>query len=203
MSEEPYLEAMELEQAKPGKNGWVTIDDGEEVEIDKSYLKLLDPKEQPKQSPQAEGKPLTPKEIVEKFKESLPPQTGQQITPQMIEQMMNLVMQMGSDQSFLARGQIDERKLANINENDQLALGHFNYRAIVDNIRYYGLFVDWILTSSNAVNGLRARQFIQLMQANAGVPQQEFVQRPGWIGRNLTKRNWEKEAQDKGATIIG
>lgn len=138
---------------------------------------------------------------IKKFLDELPQSTTPQ-QKQMLDQMMNLLLQMGSDQLFLTQGMIDERKLGNINENDQISLGYFDYRGRVDRIRYYSHLVDWILVSSSSVNGLRARQFIQLANAMSGSPQPEIVQKPGWFGRNVTNRDWEKKAQERGAIVV-
>lgn len=201
-----------VQQKEETKNfGWVTIEKGKGLQHDKSHLKVTETKDETgkdqnlKPTPLAipDSKDKTPKELIDDFIKNLPQTTSQQQKQELGEQLMNLIMQMGSDQGFLMKGQIDERKLANINESDQLALGHFNYRAIVDHIRYYGIFVDWILVSSNAINGLRARQFIQLASAYSGSPQTEYVQEPSWIGRHITNRDYEEKARAKGQTVIG
>lgn len=199
------------------RDGWIKVNTGKGILSEKKYMKISTTANKnektiakPLSSPttslanisQKDLANMTPQEIVQNFIKNLPPtSTPKQIQDQ-AEQLMNLVMQLGSDTSFLRRGQIDERKLANINAFDQLSLGHFNYRAIVDGIRYYGLFVDWILVTSNAIGGLRARQVIQLVGAYSGGQTTEYVQEPGWVGRNLTNRDWEDKARAKGQTII-
>jgi len=109
---------------------------------------------------------------------------------------------MGSSQEFLSHGMIDDRKLAVLNETDQVFLGHIDYRAKVDGQRYFGHMVDWMLTTSGSVGGLRARQLIQLVAASGGGQKTEFAKRPGWFARQTYKRGWQKDSEESGQIIV-
>jgi len=111
--------------------------------------------------------------------------------------------QLGSALKFLSKGAIDNRKTAVLNEPCQAALGHFNYRAEVDEIRYFKHMVEWELTTTPSIGGLRARQFIQALAAAAGVGKGVFevAERPNILARNITQRNWREQATKEGKTV--
>ena len=135
--------------------------------------------------------------ILKQFPGLNPEQRGE-----LIQQIINLVMQLGSSARFLSQGLIDERKMATINELEQVALGHFNYRGQVDGIRYYDELVDWILTSSQGVGGLRARQIIDVTAATSGQPKVEVAQQPNVLARHLWNRDWKEKAQQQGQVVV-
>jgi len=118
------------------------------------------------------------------------------------QQIINLVMQMGSDDKTLGQGRIDMRKFSHINELQQVALGHFKYRGEVDGIRYFNRFVTWILNSAASINGLRARQIIQIVAAHSGTPKPEFVSKPNILARNLWNKKWREEAEREGKVVV-
>jgi len=153
----------------------------------------------------AEAEKNLKEELKKKLEEEIKKLPGFQQSPvpkPMIEQMINLIMQMGSSQLFLSQGLIDDRKLAVLSETDQVALGHMDYRAKVDGQRYFQFLVDWMLTTSGSVGGLRARQLIQLVAASGGGQKTEFAKRPGWFARQTYKRGWEEESENRGQVIV-
>jgi len=126
-----------------------------------------------------------------------PPKTGTAIIAE------GLVLQMGSSGKKLMKGEIDMRVLSNLSLTDQVALGHFNYRAKVDGNRYFAHLVDWILHTAVSIDGKRSDQVIDTIAASVGgARRQEYISKPGWIGRNITKRDYKEEAAQKGQTII-
>ena len=126
-----------------------------------------------------------------------PPKTGTAIIAE------GLVLQMGSSGKKLMKGEIDMRILSNISLSDQDSLGHFHYRAKVDGNRYYDHLVDWILHSSVSIDGKRSDQVIETIAASVGgARRQEYISKPGFIGRHITKRSWREDAEKKGQTII-
>ena len=114
-----------------------------------------------------------------------------------------LAGQLGSDQAHLIEQQIDQRKFAILHPLCRAAMGHFNYRAGVDQIRYYGWVIDWELNSSPSENGVGRRQAIQMVNAAAGGGKgsMEVADRPNILQRNLTQRNWKERAVKEGKVI--
>ena len=74
-------------------------------------------------------------------------------------------------------------------------MGHFQYRAEVDKVRYYDKMIDWELNSSPSVGGLGRRQLIQMVNAAAGGGKSslDVAERPNFLSRNLTNRNWKEK----------
>lgn len=118
------------------------------------------------------------------------------------ENIMNLIMQMASSQFVLGQGRIDERKLTHISELGQVALSHFAYRGKVDKIRFWGFMYEELLALAVSIGGMRANQIIKLVSAYTGSPQPEFAQKPNWLTRNTTQRDWKEKAESEGKTII-
>lgn len=113
-----------------------------------------------------------------------------------------LAPQLGSAQDSLVKGDIDERKFAVLNELTQPALGYFKFRAKVDKARFWGHVVDWELTSSQAIGGLRARQVLQAIEAAAGSKSLEVAEKPNILARNITDRHWKEKATKEGKLVV-
>jgi hypothetical protein len=115
-----------------------------------------------------------------------------------------LAPQMGSDPKHLGQQEIDQRKFAVLTEPTQAAMGHFYYRAKVDNIRYFDKMLDWELNTTPSISGLARRQVIQTIAAAAGVGKGVFdiAERPNILARNITKRNWREEAAKDGKAVV-
>jgi len=200
---------------------FVKLDPSKNIEISKAHLKVQQAEVLTFKKVEVEKKPLpqltttqktvdpiTPETLeksvqqrMKKFFDDIPFQVTPQQQQQLLDQMMFLLLQMGSSQEFLSKGKIDERKLASINQHDLLALGHFNYRGEVDGVRYFQKFVSWVLNASVSVDNLRSRQFIQLASAMGGGSPQEIVRKPNMIGR-LRNPNWRRDAEERGAIIV-
>lgn len=115
-----------------------------------------------------------------------------------------LVPQMGSDFKKIDEGGIDQRKFAVLESpQQQIALGHFDYRAEVDGVRFFKHMVDWLLNSSPSLShGLGRRQVIQTIASATGGQIPNIAERPGWIGRNVTKRSWKRDAEQRGENVV-
>lgn len=191
---------------------WITFKD--EIVISKPHLKKETKKKNKKNSPPLPkgsggeskiSKQLVtqkPEEIIKQYLANIPPQQLSQQQKDMVEQIVNLAMQLGSSKKHLGQGEIDERKFANLSELEQIALGHFMYRGEIDNIRYFKYFVDWQLPSSVSIGGLGRRQTIQTIGATKGQAIPDFVRKPNWLARRTYKRDWEKEAEEKGQVVV-
>lgn len=175
--------------------------------IDKSHLKI--PEEEKaitvsaRASPPTQENPLksTDAQQLQKLIQQLPG-TNKGTRTELMHQIINLVMQMGSDSKYLGKGGIDQRKFSVINELEQVSLGHFSYRGEVDGIRYFSNLVDWILNTSPSIGGLRARQTIQLTAAATGSQSPELIQKPGILARTLWKRDWKEKAEREGKQVV-
>lgn len=110
--------------------------------------------------------------------------------------------QMASELIFLLKGRVDARKLAVLSEPVQASLGHFNYRAHVDKIRYYEWIMDWELASSVSIGGLGRKQIIQTIEASAGVHVPEIASQPNIFSRNIWKRDWKARAMREGKVPV-
>lgn len=114
-----------------------------------------------------------------------------------------LVPQMGSSGKFLARMDIDMRKFAILNSTDQVSLGYFMFLAKIYDDPFFKFLVDWILNTSPSVEGKGRDQVIDTIAASVGGGRRsEYVSKPGWIGRHITKRDYREDAEKKGQTII-
>lgn len=144
--------------------------------------------------------PITEVKEAEKEIPMLPPSRGKPSIP--AENIMNLIMQMASSGVILGKGKIDERKLTHISDLGQVALSHFAYRGYVDKIRFWAFIYEELLALAVSIGGERANQIIKLTSAYSGSPQPEFAQKPNWLLRNTTQRNWKEKAEQEGKTII-
>ena len=115
-----------------------------------------------------------------------------------------LAPQLGSDQKHLVEQEIDQRKFAVLNELCQAAMGHFAYRAQVGGVRYFDRMIEWELNSSPSVGGLGRRQAIQMVNAAAGGGKSslDVAEKPSWISRNVSKRDWKEKATKEGKVVV-
>ena len=125
------------------------------------------------------------------------PSTGTSIIAQ------ELVPQMGSDGKTLAKMEIDMRKFSILSPSDQVSLGYFQFLAVTYNDPFFKFLVDWILNTSPSVDGQGRKQVIDTIAASVGGGRrQEYISKPGWVGRHITKRDYKEDAEKKGQTII-
>lgn len=113
-----------------------------------------------------------------------------------------LVPQMGSDNVHLVKQIIDQRKFAVLSEPTQAALGYFQYRAVVDKVRFWEHVVEWELNTTPSVGGLGRRQVIQTIQAASGGRPVEVAEKPNVLSRNITNRNWKEKAAKEGKMVV-
>jgi len=115
-----------------------------------------------------------------------------------------LAPQMGSDPKHLSKQEIDQRKFAVLNEPCQAAMGHFSYRAKVDQIRYFQEMLEWELSTTPSIGGLGRRQVIQTVAAAAGVGKGvlDVAEKPNILARNITQRDWKEKAAKEGKVTV-
>jgi hypothetical protein len=113
-----------------------------------------------------------------------------------------LAPQLASDNTYLTRSMIDQRKLAVLNPYTQAAMAYFALRGDPkgDNVRFFHHMVEFELNSSPSLGGLGRRQIIQAITAAAGGGGQglDVASRPNIIARNVYNRDWKKKALEKG-----
>lgn len=108
--------------------------------------------------------------------------------------------QLGTAPEYLAHMQIDERKLAILNDLTSTSLTYLRFRAWVDRVRFWQWFVDGELVSSQAVGGVARRHILKALEAGQGAQVKE-VQRPGVMARNIWARDWQRKAEMRGQMI--
>ena len=131
-----------------------------------------------------------------------------------------LAPQIGSSNKVLLEQDIDSRKFAILGEKQRAILGYFEFRGGAKHTyrepetnsgkkpqrrgnRFWDHIVDWELHTTPSTHGKRATQVIQALAAERGEGKEAFsvAHRPGWIGRNLTQRDWKEDAMKKGEAI--
>lgn len=114
-----------------------------------------------------------------------------------------LVPQMGSDDTFISKGLIDQRKYAYLEDaGEVLAISHFRYRAKHDNVRYFDHLCDDYLNLTPSIQGLNRRQTIDLTAASTGSKAPELIKKPGLLARNIWKRGWRDKAEREGKVVV-
>lgn len=114
-----------------------------------------------------------------------------------------LAPQLGSDNKFLIEQESDHRVTAVLEPMGQAALGYFDYRGKIDKVRFWDHIVKWELASTPSINGLGRRQIIQETAAAAGVGKGaiDIAEKPGWVGRNISERDWKEKAMKRGEAV--
>ena len=114
-----------------------------------------------------------------------------------------LAPQIASDNKFLINQESDHRVTAVLDPMGQAAMGYFDYRGKIDRVRFWSHIVDWELASTPSINGLGRRQIIQETAAAAGVGKGaiDIAEKPGWIARHITQRNWKEDAMRRGEVV--
>lgn len=120
-----------------------------------------------------------------------------------IEQNAETVLapQLGSNATTLLKGQIDRERLTNVNEIERVWLAYFQQIPEHRGGRYAKTFCNSYMDLSMALHGKRATQLIQAMGAAKGVSTTQVKRPPGWLGRNLTDRQWKFKAEQEGARV--
>lgn len=112
-----------------------------------------------------------------------------------------LAPQLLSAPEFLIRQQIDERKLAVLNDYMATSLNYFSFRGYVDDVRFWAWFVDAELVTSQAIDGLARRHALRAIEAASGAQVTEQAEKPGVLSRNIWDRSWKKKALRRGQKL--
>jgi len=100
-------------------------------------------------------------------------------------------------------GAIDEWKMSKISGRALLSLIYLRHRGVNDKIRFYEDFADLFLRGSHSIDGLNLKllESISIGLAGGG-SKRKLTKKPGWWGRHVTQRDWERRAEREGAQII-
>jgi len=113
-----------------------------------------------------------------------------------------LAPQLGSAPSYTAAMQIDERKMAVLNDYTQTALGYFRYRGKADGVRFFAFITDWELASSQALNALARRHILEALRAATGSTVTSVAEKPNILARNVWRRSWKGDAVREGKEVV-
>jgi len=112
-----------------------------------------------------------------------------------------LAAQLASSLNFIIAGLIDERKLAVLDELEITALNHFEYRNVVDKIRYWGYVVEGERVGSQGKDGIGRRHILTALANTSGIQAIEKAQPPNVVARNIWSRNWKEKASAAGKVV--
>lgn len=120
--------------------------------------------------------------------------------------LMGIVPQAFTSQTMLERGkgEIDEWKMSKISSRALISLIYFRHRGEHDHVRFYEEFADHFLRGSHSIDGfgLKMLENIAIGLGGGGGGRRKLKQRPGWVGRHITQRDWKQKARDDSAQII-
>lgn len=130
----------------------------------------------------------------------------QQIQMQALADLLKLVIPQGfSSNEILGegeRGKIDEWKMSKFSGRAMMSLLYFRHRGVNDKVRFYEEFTEYFLRGSHSIDGLGLKLLETISIGLAGGGRRgKIIKKPGWVGRNITKRDWERKAQAEGSDI--
>lgn len=108
-----------------------------------------------------------------------------------------LAPQLGSDLTYLGKGQFDMRKLTVITEKDIPLLIYAAIRGKKSPV--WNMIFDMFLNLEVGVSGRGRRDIIRMEGVSKGglpelSPEEE---KPGWFSRNIVDRSWKKRAKEE------
>lgn len=108
-----------------------------------------------------------------------------------------LAPQLGTDPFDLSTG-VDMRRLSHITPDMASALVYCSVRGSKN--RAFRKVFNAYLNILVSVDGRGRKQIIQMQLAskgNSSLNIKEDINKPGWISRNITNRDWEKEQRER------
>ena len=130
----------------------------------------------------------------------------QALQAQAIADLLKLILPQGFTSNEILgsgeRGLIDEWKMTKFSGRAMLSLIYFQHRGENDNVRFYKQFVDLFLRGSHSIDGTTLKMLENVaIGMTSGGGRGKIVKKPGWVGRHVTNRDWERKARDSGAAI--
>jgi hypothetical protein len=98
-------------------------------------------------------------------------------------------------------GGLDEWMLTNMPADVLIPLAGLEAIAQADDRQEIHDFVNVILRGLKGIGGFSTKQGERIAIGMSGATGKKSVRRPGWGGRNITNRGWERKAEDEGAEI--
>ena len=121
----------------------------------------------------------------------------------------NLSSQLGSDTKVLSEGEYDMRRLSNLDDALIAVISYFSWRGggqkfissggetkTRRGVGFWRHIVESYLNLPISKGGMGRRQLIEMQRASLGVPNQPEPEPPGWLGRNLTQRDWRQRQEE-------
>lgn len=115
-----------------------------------------------------------------------------------------LAPQIGSDVTEISTGMFDPRITSKLTPLDKIWIAYFLQKKDKRGGAFAKRFCVNYLKLATSEDGWRINKMIQAIAAGKGVPTAigEIVRRPNWIRRHTTDRDWEKKAEESGATVV-
>ena len=110
--------------------------------------------------------------------------------------------QLGSDDSDLMAGKVNTKRLSKISELESFCFPYFMEIPSYRGGNVAKKIVNHKLDLNMSVNGWRANLINNFVGATRGVPSVEMAKKPGWVGRNLTKKDWKEKAEEEGKIVV-
>jgi len=107
----------------------------------------------------------------------------------------------GSDLEYATKGKTDIRRFTKINEAEALGIAYFLEVPDHKGGIYAKRFIDNYMNLKVSVDGWRVNTITKLIGASKGVSTSETYNPPGWLGRNVTQRNYKEKARKEGYEI--
>jgi hypothetical protein len=121
----------------------------------------------------------------------LPPDASKQVADE-------LAFQLGSDQVDVERGRIDMRRFSYLTPRAQIPMAYIAMRG--KNVPAYKQLYTLMLNLGVSKQGLGRKDIIRMEAASrsgGNVSVEESVKEPGWLERNITRRNWREEEMQR------
>ena len=97
---------------------------------------------------------------------------------------------------------IDEWKMTKFSGRAMMSLLHFRHRGENDGVRFYKELVQYFLRGSHSIDGTGLKMLESISVGLVGGRSRgKIVKKPGWIGRNVTQKDWERKAREEGSEI--
>ncbi len=131
----------------------------------------------------------------ERYEEDVPP--GVIIDPGSAIIASALSPQLGTDPVDMDAGRVDMRRLTVLDKDMVGPLLFASIRGKRSDT--WKTMVNTYLNISVSVGGRGRRDIIRMEQVSKGVPVDvtSEIQRPGWLGRNVYSRSWEREERGR------
>jgi len=131
-----------------------------------------------------------------------------------MEVLKGLLPQVGTGPRILSRGEegpapdagdIDQWMLTNMNA--EIFLGCIGLKTIAqadgEEAAYIDVFLDVLLRALKGINGFTVKQLERIAIGMGGGVGRKTMKKPGWFGRNVTNRSFQRKADDEGVDVEG